>query len=53
MNRLLADKAFVDRVMAALALTTAGGSPEDLALLLEKKRKLGAELTKIANLRYD
>lgn len=52
-NRLLADKAFVDRVMAALALTTAGGSPEDLALLLEKKRKLGAELTKIANLRYD
>ena len=52
-NRLLADKGFADKTMAALAVTAAGGSPEDLARVLDEKRRLGAELTKIANLRFD
>ena len=52
-NKLLADRNFVEKVMAAQALTPAGGTPEDLAALLERKLKLGAELVGIANLRYD
>jgi tripartite-type tricarboxylate transporter receptor subunit TctC len=52
-NRLLANAAFVEKVMTAQALTATGGSPEDLAATLEVKRRLGAELTRIANLKYD
>jgi|CryBogDrversion2_11_1035321.scaffolds.fasta_scaffold09564_1 tripartite-type tricarboxylate transporter receptor subunit TctC len=52
-NRLLADKSFGDRVLASLAVTPAGGTPEDLLVQLEKKRKLGAELAKMANLKFD
>jgi tripartite-type tricarboxylate transporter receptor subunit TctC len=52
-NKLLADPPFVAKVMTAQALTPTGGTPEDLMAILEAKRKLGAELTKIANLKYD
>lgn len=52
-NRLLAEKSFVEKVTAAEAITLTGGTPADLAAILEKKRKVGAELAKIANLKYD
>jgi hypothetical protein len=52
-NRLLQDKAFGERVLASLAVTPAGGTPEDLLIQLDKKRKLGAELAKMANLKFD
>ena len=34
-------------------VTPTGGSPEDLVAILEAKRKLGAELARIAKLKYD
>ena len=34
-------------------LFATGGSPEDLVAILEAKRKLGAELARIAKLKYD
>ena len=52
-NKLLADKSFVDKVMAAQAMTPGGGTPEDLDRLLRVKLKVGAELAKMANLKYD
>lgn len=52
-NRLLVDNAFVGKVMGSTAMIPTGGTPEDLAAILQAKRKLGAELAKIANLRYD
>lgn len=52
-NKLLANRNFVEKVMASQALTPTGGTPEELAVFLETKRKLGAELTKLANLRFD
>lgn len=52
-NKLLADKGFVDKVMAAQAMTPGGGSSEDLDRLLRAKLKVGAELAKMANLKYD
>ena len=35
------------------ALTPTGGTPEDLVAVIQVKRKLGAELAKIANLKYE
>jgi tripartite-type tricarboxylate transporter receptor subunit TctC len=52
-NKLLSDKAWVDKVMTPQALTPTGGSPEDLVAIIEAKRKLGAELARIAKLKYD
>ena len=49
----LANPAFVEKVFTAQALTATGGTPEELAATLETKRRLGAELTRIANLKYD
>jgi tripartite-type tricarboxylate transporter receptor subunit TctC len=51
-NRLLGGDA-LSKVMASTAMIATGGSPEDLAAILKEKRKLGAELTRIANLKYD
>ncbi len=51
-NKLLADPAFSGK-MTSQALTPMGGSPQDLAALLEKKRKVAADLAKKANLRLD
>jgi len=36
-----------------LAVTSAGGTPEDLVLQLERKKKLGQELARIANLKAE
>ncbi len=52
-NRLLADGAFVGKVMGAQAMISTGGSPEDLAAIILEKRKVAAELAKMANLKYD
>ncbi len=51
-NRLLADPPFAQK-MTGQALTPTGGTPQELAALLEQKRKLAANLAKTANLRYD
>lgn len=52
-NRLLNDAAFVGKVMGTQAMVPTGGTPEDLAATVLEKRKVAAELTKIAQLRYD
>ena len=52
-NKLLADPAWVDKVMIASALSPTGGPPEELERILAEKHKLGAEITKIANLRFE
>jgi tripartite-type tricarboxylate transporter receptor subunit TctC len=52
-NKLLSDKAFLDRVMLPSALTPTGGTPQELAAILEQKRKVAADLAKMANLKYD
>ena len=52
-NKLLADPAFVQKVMTAQALTPMGGSAQELANTLEQKRKLAADLARMANLKYD
>lgn len=52
-NKVLADPAFVEKILSRQAMTPTGGSPDDLRRVLEAKRVLGAELAKIANLKYD
>jgi tripartite-type tricarboxylate transporter receptor subunit TctC len=51
-NKVLADQAWVDKVMTASALAPTGGTPEDLERILEEKHRLGAEIARIANLKY-
>ena len=52
-NRLLADKAWVDRFIASQAVTATGGTPEFLVAYLKANRESARELVKIANLRLD
>ena len=52
-NGLLSDKAFTEKLLPSLAVTSAGGTPEDLVLQLERKKKLGQELARIANLKAE
>ncbi len=52
-NKLLTDSAFAGKFLYGNALTPTGGTPEDLVAIMQVKRKLGAELAKIANLKYD
>ncbi len=52
-NRVIADPAFVQRFLTTLGVTPAGGSPEALAAFARKSRATGAELAKIANLKFD
>jgi tripartite-type tricarboxylate transporter receptor subunit TctC len=52
-NKLLADPGFQQKVMASQAMTPGGGSPADLDALLKRKLKVGEELAKMANLKYD
>lgn len=52
-NKLLSDNAFVTKFLYANALTPTGGTPEDLVAIMQVKSRLGAELAKIANLKYD
>jgi tripartite-type tricarboxylate transporter receptor subunit TctC len=53
MNRLLADKAFVDKILSSESFTLTGGSSEDMTAIMEKKLKIGAELARITRLRYE
>lgn len=52
-NRVIADPAFVQRFLTTLGVTPAGGSPEALTAFARKSRVTGAELAKIANLKFD
>jgi tripartite-type tricarboxylate transporter receptor subunit TctC len=52
-NRLIADPAFVQRFLTTLGISPAGGSSEALAAFVRKARVTGAELAKIANLKFD
>lgn len=52
-NKAVKDSALIGKVTAAESITFTGGSPEDLAGILERKRKVGAELAKLANLKYE
>ena len=52
-NKHLADQAFANKFFFANALTPTGGTQDDYLTIMQTKRKLGAELAKIANLRYD
>jgi len=52
-NGLLSDKAFTEKLLPSLAVTSAGGTSEDLVLQLERKKKLGQELARIANLKAE
>ena len=52
-NKLLADNAFSAKFLLANALTPTGGAPEDLVSIMQAKSRLGAEMAKIANLKYD
>jgi tripartite-type tricarboxylate transporter receptor subunit TctC len=52
-NRLLNDAPFVQKVMTGQALTPTGGTPQELAAILEQKRRVAADLAKLANLKYD
>ena len=52
-NKLLADQGFANKFFFANALTPTGGTAEDYLAVMQVKRKLGAEMAKIANLKYD
>jgi len=53
MNKALTDKDFISKVTSVESITFTGGTPEDLAVIFERKRKLGGELAKLINLKYD
>ena len=53
MNRLLADKGFLEKILSSESFTLTGGSPEDMSAIIDKKLKIGAELARITKLRYD
>jgi tripartite-type tricarboxylate transporter receptor subunit TctC len=50
-NRILVDAKFVERYLAPMAVTPAGGSPEDFAAFIQRDRVTAQELVKLANLR--
>jgi tripartite-type tricarboxylate transporter receptor subunit TctC len=52
-NKLLSDNAFATKFLYGNALTPTGGTPEDLVTIMKAKSQLGAEMAKIANLKYD
>ena len=53
MNKALKDSALTTKITSVESINFTGGTPEELAAILEKKRKVGAELAKLANLRYE
>ncbi len=53
MNKLLADRAFVEKITSSESFTLTGGTPEDMAAIMERKLKIGAELARITHLKYD
>jgi tripartite-type tricarboxylate transporter receptor subunit TctC len=52
-NRLLGDPVFVQKYFFPMAVTPTGGTSEDLAAFLKANRTTAAELTRIANLKFD
>ncbi|MCC6475085.1 MAG: hypothetical protein IT514_15230 [Burkholderiales bacterium] len=52
-NKVLHDGKSLGKLWSTTAMTPTGGSPEDLAAHIESKSRLGAELAKLANLKYD
>ncbi len=53
MNKAIKDSSLIDKVTSVESINFTGGTPEDLAGILEKKRRVGAELAKLANLKYE
>ncbi|MFM9971170.1 MAG: Bug family tripartite tricarboxylate transporter substrate binding protein [Burkholderiales bacterium] len=53
LNKALKDSTLIDKVTAVESITFTGGTPEELSGILEKKRRVGAELAKLANLKYE
>jgi tripartite-type tricarboxylate transporter receptor subunit TctC len=53
LNKALKDSSLTSKVTAVESITFTGGTPEELATILEQKRRVGAELAKIANLKYE
>jgi tripartite-type tricarboxylate transporter receptor subunit TctC len=51
-NRLLDDKAFTDRFFVPGGVTPTGGTPDELATIAKNSRQTGAELAKIAKLKF-
>jgi len=52
-NRLLADRTWVERFITSQAVTATGGTPEFLVAYLKSNREMARELVKLANLRFD
>jgi tripartite-type tricarboxylate transporter receptor subunit TctC len=52
-NRLYTDTGWVEKIMVGNALIPTAGTPEDLERVLEEKHRLGAEITKIAKLKFE
>lgn len=52
-NKLLADKAFTDKYFVPGGVTPTGGTPDELAAISRNSRQVGAELAKIAKLRFE
>jgi tripartite-type tricarboxylate transporter receptor subunit TctC len=52
-NKVIKDSALIGKVTSAESITFTGGTPEELSGILEKKRRVGAELAKLANLQYE
>jgi tripartite-type tricarboxylate transporter receptor subunit TctC len=52
-NKLIADRAWVDRFITSQAVTATGGTPEFLVAFLKANRESAKELVKIAKLRFD
>jgi tripartite-type tricarboxylate transporter receptor subunit TctC len=52
-NKLLGDAKFVAKYLSPMAVTSTGGTPEELAAFLKANRATAAELAKIAKLKLD
>ena len=52
-NKLIADRAFSEKYMVSSAMTPTGGTPADLASIARAGRRAGAELVKIAKLKFE
>jgi tripartite-type tricarboxylate transporter receptor subunit TctC len=52
-NKVIADKAFTDKAFAPLSVLPAGGTLEQLAAFMRESAKVGAQLAKMANLKFE
>jgi len=53
LNKALKDSTLIEKVSSVESITFTGGTPEELSKILEQKRRVGAELAKLANLKYE